>query len=135
MAWAVLAFYGAYSLLGLRVLSPDLIAERSRLPSDADPADLALVEELRPDVLVKGADYAKEAVVGWDVVECYGGRIALAPLVDGQQSERRIQVVLHPGIERRGDTKLFERQPLGAIDPHPTVRELARRSTSSPCRP
>ena len=42
MAWAVLAFYGAYSLLGFRVLSPDLIAERSRLPSDADPADLAL---------------------------------------------------------------------------------------------
>ena len=42
MAWAVLAFYGAYSALGFRVLSPDLIAERSRLPSDADPADLAL---------------------------------------------------------------------------------------------
>jgi protein-S-isoprenylcysteine O-methyltransferase Ste14 len=42
MAWAVLAFYGAWSMLGFRVLSPQLIAERSRLPSDADPADLAL---------------------------------------------------------------------------------------------
>jgi protein-S-isoprenylcysteine O-methyltransferase Ste14 len=42
MAWAVLAFYSAFSALGLRVLSPDLIAERSRLPSDAEAADLVL---------------------------------------------------------------------------------------------
>ena len=42
MAWVFLAFFAAYSALGFRVLSPDLIAERSRLPSDAEPADLAL---------------------------------------------------------------------------------------------
>jgi protein-S-isoprenylcysteine O-methyltransferase Ste14 len=42
MAWAVLGFYSFYSALGLRVLSPDLIAERSRLPSDAEAADLVL---------------------------------------------------------------------------------------------
>ena len=42
MAWLLLAFFAAYSALGLRVLSRDLIAERSRLPSDAEPADLAL---------------------------------------------------------------------------------------------
>jgi len=42
MAWALLVFYAAYSALGLRLLSGDLIAERSRLPSDVDAADLAL---------------------------------------------------------------------------------------------
>jgi protein-S-isoprenylcysteine O-methyltransferase Ste14 len=42
MAWALLAFFAGYAALGLRVLSPELIAERSRLPSDAEPADLAL---------------------------------------------------------------------------------------------
>jgi len=42
MAWAVLAFYSVYSALGLRLLSPDLIAERSRLPREAEAADLAL---------------------------------------------------------------------------------------------
>ena len=42
MAWVLVAFYTGYSALGFRVLSPDLIAERSRLPSDAEPADLAL---------------------------------------------------------------------------------------------
>jgi D-beta-D-heptose 7-phosphate kinase/D-beta-D-heptose 1-phosphate adenosyltransferase len=41
----------------------------------------ALIEALRPDVLVKGADYARAAVVGGDFVESYGGRVVLAELV------------------------------------------------------
>ena len=60
---------------------------------DADtPVDL--IEAIRPDVLVKGADYAKEAVVGWDVVEGYGGRVALAPLVDGRSTSAVIGRIL-----------------------------------------
>lgn len=42
-----------------------------------------VVEQLRPDVLVKGGDYKPEGVVGHEIVESYGGRIALAPLVEG----------------------------------------------------
>ena len=42
-----------------------------------------VVERLRPDVLVKGGDYKPEGVVGHEIVESYGGRIALAPLVEG----------------------------------------------------
>jgi len=42
-----------------------------------------LIEEVRPDVLVKGADYAAEDVVGGDFVSGYGGRVVLANLVDG----------------------------------------------------
>ncbi len=44
---------------------------------------LALLELLKPDVLMKGADYTKEQVVGWQLVESYGGRIELLPLKDG----------------------------------------------------
>lgn len=44
---------------------------------------LALIEAIRPDVLVKGADYAREDVVGGDFVESYGGRVLLARLEDG----------------------------------------------------
>ena len=55
---------------------------------------LGLIEQIRPDVLVKGADYAKEQVVGWEVVESYGGRIALAPLVDGRSTSAVIQRIL-----------------------------------------
>ncbi len=59
-----------------------------------DDTPLRLIDAIRPDVLVKGADYRKEQVVGWDVVEGYGGRVALAPLVDGRSTSAVIQRVL-----------------------------------------
>ena len=43
---------------------------------------LDLIEALRPDVLVKGADYTREAVVGHELVEGWGGRVVLAPLIE-----------------------------------------------------
>jgi D-beta-D-heptose 7-phosphate kinase/D-beta-D-heptose 1-phosphate adenosyltransferase len=42
-----------------------------------------LIEAIRPDVLVKGADYSKEEVVGGQFVESYGGRLHLAMLHHG----------------------------------------------------
>jgi D-beta-D-heptose 7-phosphate kinase/D-beta-D-heptose 1-phosphate adenosyltransferase len=53
-----------------------------------------LIEAIKPDVLVKGADYAKEQVVGWDLVESYGGCVALAPLVDGRSTSAVIERIL-----------------------------------------
>ncbi|HZN67702.1 MAG TPA: D-glycero-beta-D-manno-heptose 1-phosphate adenylyltransferase [Tepidisphaeraceae bacterium] len=55
---------------------------------------MRLIEQIRPDVLVKGADYRKEQVVGWELVESYGGRIALAPLVDGRSTSAVIEKIL-----------------------------------------
>ncbi|MGF1632959.1 MAG: D-glycero-beta-D-manno-heptose 1-phosphate adenylyltransferase [Phycisphaerae bacterium] len=51
-----------------------------------DDTPLRLIEAIRPDVLVKGADYAKEQVVGWELVEAAGGRVALAPLIEGRST-------------------------------------------------
>lgn len=34
-----------------------------------------LLKALRPDILVKGGDYSKEQVVGWEIVESYGGEV------------------------------------------------------------
>jgi rfaE bifunctional protein nucleotidyltransferase chain/domain len=42
---------------------------------------LVLIRRLRPDVLVKGADYQREAIVGADDVEGWGGRVVRVPLV------------------------------------------------------
>jgi D-beta-D-heptose 7-phosphate kinase / D-beta-D-heptose 1-phosphate adenosyltransferase len=53
-----------------------------------------LIRAVKPDVLVKGADYTKEEVVGWDFVEQRGGRVALAPLVDGRSTSGVIQRIL-----------------------------------------
>ena len=44
---------------------------------------LELIVRLEPDVLVKGADYPRDAIVGADIVESRGGRVVRVPLVPG----------------------------------------------------
>jgi D-beta-D-heptose 7-phosphate kinase/D-beta-D-heptose 1-phosphate adenosyltransferase len=53
-----------------------------------------LIKAIKPDVLVKGADYKKEQVVGWDIVEKAGGKVALAPLIDGRSTSNVIKAIL-----------------------------------------
>ncbi|HZL33874.1 MAG TPA: D-glycero-beta-D-manno-heptose 1-phosphate adenylyltransferase [Tepidisphaeraceae bacterium] len=59
-----------------------------------DDTPLRLIEAIRPDVLVKGADYTKQQVVGWETVEAHGGRIALAPLIDGRSTSNVIRRIV-----------------------------------------
>ena len=40
-----------------------------------------LIRQLRPDILIKGADYKREDIVGADFVASYGGEVMLAELV------------------------------------------------------
>jgi len=49
-----------------------------------------LIRQLRPDVLVKGADYKREDVVGADFVSSYGGEVVLADLVPEQSTSSLI---------------------------------------------
>jgi rfaE bifunctional protein nucleotidyltransferase chain/domain len=44
---------------------------------------LELIHELAPDVLVKGADYSRDRIVGADWVEARGGRVVRVPIVSG----------------------------------------------------
>lgn len=48
---------------------------------------LSLIKTLRPDILVKGADYKLKIVVGREIVESYGGRVHLVPLLEGYSIE------------------------------------------------
>lgn len=56
-----------------------------------DATPLELIRQLRPDVLVKGADYRKHEVVGADFVEAGGGRVYLAPFRSGYSTTNLIQ--------------------------------------------
>jgi D-beta-D-heptose 7-phosphate kinase/D-beta-D-heptose 1-phosphate adenosyltransferase len=57
-----------------------------------DPSVLGLVKQVRPDVLVKGGDWRdKQGVVGWEFVESYGGKVMLAPLIEGKSSTSTIE--------------------------------------------
>ncbi len=59
---------------------------------------LKLIAAIKPDVLVKGADYRRDQVVGGDVVEKHGGRVELVKLVPGRSSTNIIQKT---GLPRR----------------------------------
>ncbi len=56
-----------------------------------DETPLAAIEAIRPDVLVKGADYAESQVVGADLVRSYGGRVVLVPLEAGHSTSQVIE--------------------------------------------
>jgi len=56
-----------------------------------DPTPLALVEALYPDVIVKGADYKEEDVVGGAFVKARGGRVLLADLIAGQSTSALVK--------------------------------------------
>jgi len=47
---------------------------------------LALIEALKPDVLVKGADYTVDTVVGADLIGAWGGRVELVDLLEGRST-------------------------------------------------
>ncbi|MGI3900956.1 MAG: PfkB family carbohydrate kinase [Janthinobacterium lividum] len=51
---------------------------------------LELITALQPDLLVKGADYTEETVVGAEVVKAGGGRVMLARLVPEQSTSRLV---------------------------------------------
>lgn len=55
-----------------------------------DATPLALIEAVRPDVLIKGADYTVETVVGAELVQSYGGQVRLADIVEGESTTAAI---------------------------------------------
>ena len=56
----------------------------------AEDTPMELIQALRPDVLVKGADYEIAEVVGGDLVQSYGGRVVLARLKPGYSTTNTI---------------------------------------------
>ena len=52
----------------------------------ADDTPLKLIESLRPDILVKGSDWALNDIVGKDILDSYGGKIKRIKLVRGRST-------------------------------------------------
>jgi rfaE bifunctional protein nucleotidyltransferase chain/domain len=53
-----------------------------------DETPATIVAALQPDVLVKGADWAHDAIVGRDTVEARGGRVVRIDVVPGYSTSR-----------------------------------------------
>jgi D-glycero-beta-D-manno-heptose 1-phosphate adenylyltransferase len=57
---------------------------------------LELIKALGPEVLVKGADYAREAIVGADWIESRGGRVVRVPVVHGFSTSALVERLRAP---------------------------------------
>jgi D-beta-D-heptose 7-phosphate kinase/D-beta-D-heptose 1-phosphate adenosyltransferase len=55
------------------------------------PTPEGLIHRVRPDVLIKGEDWAKKGVVGAEFVKSIGGRVVLLPLVEGLSTTKLIE--------------------------------------------
>lgn len=52
---------------------------------------LELIKHLKPDIIVKGADYTEDTIVGAKEVRSWGGRVAVIPLTPGQSTTAIIE--------------------------------------------
>ena len=53
----------------------------------------AIISAIQPDVLVKGADWGENEIVGRDIVESRGGRVVRVPLADGYSTTSLIEKI------------------------------------------
>lgn len=54
---------------------------------------LELIKALKPDILVKGGDYAVDDIVGANEVRSWGGEVQVLPFVEGQSTTGLIELI------------------------------------------
>jgi len=54
---------------------------------------LRLIKTLKPDILIKGADWSKQKIIGADFVESYGGKVLTVKLVKGRSTSAIIEKI------------------------------------------
>lgn len=64
---------------------------------------LELIRALQPDVLIKGADYTVDQVVGGDLVQSWGGEVLLVELREGHSTTGTIRRMAVPETAARRD--------------------------------
>jgi rfaE bifunctional protein nucleotidyltransferase chain/domain len=82
-----------------RPITPE--AERAEILAALAPVDAAVIFDedtphaiiaaIQPDILVKGADWAEDAIVGRDIVEARGGRVVRMPIEPGYSTSGIIE--------------------------------------------
>jgi D-beta-D-heptose 7-phosphate kinase/D-beta-D-heptose 1-phosphate adenosyltransferase len=72
-----------------------------------------IIRTVRPDVLIKGEDYAGQVVDGQRFVESYGGRVTLAPLLAGHSTTAKIAQVRGDGSAAASDPPARDQKKRG----------------------
>ena len=63
---------------------------------DETPADI--IRRVQPDVLVKGADWPADQIVGRDTVEARGGKVILEPVEQGYSTTALVKRIQSSGV-------------------------------------
>lgn len=58
-----------------------------------DDTPRELLRQLKPDILVKGGDYDKQSVVGWEIVESYGGEVKALDFLDDHSTTAIVEKI------------------------------------------
>ncbi len=58
-----------------------------------DPTPQQLIEYLKPDILVKGGDWAEAAIAGADFVKATGGKVITIPLTEGRSTTNIVEKI------------------------------------------
>jgi rfaE bifunctional protein nucleotidyltransferase chain/domain len=58
-----------------------------------EPDPHYVIGRIQPDVLVKGADWPADRIIGRDIVEAHGGRVVRIPLAEGYSSSAIIKKI------------------------------------------
>ena len=66
------------------------LADIDRIVVFGEDTPIDVIKSIRPAVLVKGADYSVDQVVGAELVQGWGGQIVLARLMDGHSTTATI---------------------------------------------
>ncbi len=76
-------------------------AETTRVVVFDEPTPQAIIQALQPDVLVKGADWPEDAIVGRDIVEGRGGRVVRVAIEAGHSTSRIVEKIKDSSGSRR----------------------------------
>lgn len=83
------------------VLASLAIVDFITIFDESDP--LALISAIKPDILVKGADWKEKEIVGADVVKAYGGKVVRVEVVPGISTSRIIRRIIKRFQKEDGD--------------------------------
>ncbi len=78
--------YRSHMLAGLEAIDYVIVFE--------EDTPLDLIEKVNPDVLVKGADYSLDQVVGAKFVQSQGGVVILVPFLEGYSTSKWLNTII-----------------------------------------
>ncbi|MFB0517310.1 MAG: adenylyltransferase/cytidyltransferase family protein [Candidatus Neomarinimicrobiota bacterium] len=88
-----LLILGALEMVDVLVVFPVEPSRTDDLDPDLQDTPYALLRQLHPDVLVKGADYSQQAVVGRE----FAGEVRIIPLLEGRSTSALLDRI-HQGL-------------------------------------